>query len=307
MTPAEKQKAWEDYQARQRAAQAIYDNFRYDDMQRERLVEFIAAAMKVIRGDAPFEMLARLVPIKRQEPAIVSGQANRGGTEFTFNACFLNQWTSIYMLGTSDEQGKVEPYHFQIEFSPPIDLDRERLEQLLKLKVAPGWLQDGGNLYPPEVIMHLGIVHQPAFFEYDILNPPYAPYIVKAMLDYTKPRDQDPYTAREMVRFEIRRRYLTPEQLRERDQKKFGDMPRTGQRVPKDGRWLGFFADDALNAAIPMQRRIQSLGDDGWFPVLTGRDPDTGRVVAQPAWWQWVGPDPMAEEIERMFGPKKKS
>ncbi|MBO9644958.1 MAG: hypothetical protein J7603_17755 [Pseudacidovorax sp.] len=217
MTPAEKAQRRADTEAELRAAQAVYDNFRYDDMQRERLVEFIAAAMKVIRGDAPFEMLSRLVPLKRKKPAIVSGQAYRGGTNFAFNACFLNQWTGIYMLGTTDEQGKVEPYHFQIEFSPPMDLDRERLEQLLRLKVAPGWLQDGGNLYPPEVIMHLGIVHQPAFFEYDILNPPYAPYIVKAVLDYTKPRDQDPYTAREMVRLEIRRDYRTSTQLRKRE------------------------------------------------------------------------------------------
>ncbi|WP_234194423.1 hypothetical protein [Pseudacidovorax sp. NFM-22] len=307
MTPADKQKAWEDYQARQRAAQAVYDSFRYTDAQRERLIDFIGAAMKVIRGDAPFEGLARLLPISDRRPAIVSGEAYRGGLTFDFDACFLNQWTGIYMLGTTDDQGKVEPYHFQIELSPPMDLDRERLEQLLKLKVAPGWLQDGGNLYPPEVIMHLGIVRQPATFEYDILKPAYAPYLVKAKLSYINPRDKDPYTATRMVRLEIRRRYLTPEQLRERDQKKFGDMPRTGQRVPKDGRWLGFFADDALNAAIPMQRRIHTLGDDGWFPVLNGQDPDTGRVVTQPAWWQWVGPDPMAEDIERMFGPKKKS
>ncbi|WP_295373329.1 hypothetical protein [uncultured Pseudacidovorax sp.] len=217
MTPDEKQKAWEDFQVRQSAAQAIYDSFRYTDAQRERLLDFIGAAMKVIRGDAPFELLARLVPITARRPAIVSGRAYRGGTKFVFDACFLNQWTSIYTFGTTDEQGKVEPYHFQIEFSPPMDLDRERLEKLLKLKVAPGWLRDGGNLYPPEVIMHLGIVHQPAFFEYDILNPPYAPYIVKATLDYTKPRDQDPYTAREMVRLEIRRDYRTPTQLRKRE------------------------------------------------------------------------------------------
>lgn len=236
MTPAEKAQRRAATQAELRAAQAVYDNFRYTDAQREQLIDFIGAAMKVIRGDEAFETLQRLVPIEQQEPAIVSGQAYRGGTEFGFNACFLNQWISIYMLATTDAQGNVEPYQFQIEFSPPMDLDRQRLEQLLKLKVARGWLHDGGNLYPPAVIMHLGIVYQPATFEYELLNPPYAPYTVKALLDYTQPRDQDPYTATEMVRLEIRRDYLTPEQLRERDQKKFGDMPTTDQKVTRG--WL---------------------------------------------------------------------
>lgn len=231
MTPAEKAQRRAATEAELRAAQAVYDDFRYTDAQREQLIDFIGAAMTVIRGDAPFESLARLVPITDRRPAIVSGRAYRGGTKFIFNACFLNQWTSIYMFGTTDEQGKVEPYHFQIEFSPPMDLDRQRLEQVLKLKVARGWLRDGGNLYPPAVIMHLGIVYQPATFEYELLNPPDAPYTVKALLDYTQPRGQDPYTATEMVRLEIRRDYLTPEQLRERDQKKFGDMPTTGRKV----------------------------------------------------------------------------
>lgn len=236
MTPAEKAQRRAATEAELRAAQAVYDDFRYTDAQREQLIDFTGAAMTVIRGDAPFESLARLVPITDRRPAIVSGRAYRGGTKFIFDACFLNQWTSIYMFGTTDEQGKVEPYHFQIEFSPPMDLDRQRLEQLLKLKVARGWLHDGGNLYPPAVIMHLGIVYQPATFEYDLLNPPYARYTVKALLDYTQPRDQDPYAATRMVRFEIRRRYLTPEQLRERDQQKFGDMPTTGQKVTQG--WL---------------------------------------------------------------------
>ncbi|WP_234194425.1 hypothetical protein [Pseudacidovorax sp. NFM-22] len=220
MTPDEKQKAWEEFQVRQRAAQAIYDSFRYTEAQRERLLDFIGAAMKVIRGDAPFEMLSRLVPIKRQEPAIVSGQAYRGGTEFTFNACFLNQWTSLYMLGTTDEQGKVEPYHFQIELGPSMRIERDRLEKLLQLKVVPGWTAEGGNLRPPGfVILRDGSFHEvnDSTFAYDVLDAPVAPYEVKVEFNYLHGPTGDPRTAVQLSRLEIRRDYRTPTQLRKRE------------------------------------------------------------------------------------------
>ncbi|MGJ7512690.1 hypothetical protein [Variovorax sp. GT1P44] len=182
----EKERAWEAYQSRKRAYQSVYDNFRYTDAQREQVIEFIGAAMKVIRGDAEFESLKRLLPIARTRVEEVDSQAYRGGNRYAFDARFLNDWTSIYMLGTTDAQGKVEPYHFQIYFRPEMTIPRERLEQLLQLKVGPGWIPDGGNLQTPEVMLHGGGVRQPATFEYSILNPPHAPYTVHVKLSYLK-------------------------------------------------------------------------------------------------------------------------
>jgi len=43
------------------AMQAEYDNFRYNDAQREQVLEFIAAAMRVLRGEAELSNLEGLV------------------------------------------------------------------------------------------------------------------------------------------------------------------------------------------------------------------------------------------------------
>ncbi|MGJ7511036.1 hypothetical protein [Variovorax sp. GT1P44] len=302
----EKERAWEAYQSRKRAYQSVYDNFRHTDAQREQVIAFIGAAMKVIRGDAEFETLKRLLPIARTRVEEVDGQAYRGGNRYAFDARFLNDWTSIYMLGTTDAQGKVEPYHFQIYFRPEMTVPRERLEQLLQLKVGPGWIPDGGNLQTPEVMLHGGGVRQPATFEYSILNPPHAPYTVHVKLSYLKGGpDKSPYTATTLNSLEIRRRYLRPEEIRDRDHKKLGHLPTTGQRVPKRGKWLGVFADDALTASIPMERRICGFGEGQIFgPVWVWSDAARERVPVQ-AWWQWYAPDPHEEELERIFGSKR--
>ncbi|MEJ8826875.1 hypothetical protein WKW80_33555 [Variovorax humicola] len=305
--PTEKERAWEAYQSRKRAYQSVYDNFRYTDAQREQVIEFIGAAMKVIRGDAKFESLKRLLPVARTRTESIDGQSYRGGTRFAFNSGFLNEWTSIYMLATTDAQGKVEPYHFQIYFKPPMQIPRERLEQLLRLKLVPGWTSEGGNLQRelPDPLHDL-----PAFdggnFEYGLIDPPHAPYTVQVKFTYLNGPDHNPYTASRLARLELRREYLTSEQIRERDHQKLGHLSTTGQRVPLGGKWLGVCADDALTASMPMERRMCNYGEGHVFgPLWVWSNVARERVPVQ-AWWQWVAPDPFEEEIERIFGGKRK-
>ncbi|MGJ7512688.1 hypothetical protein [Variovorax sp. GT1P44] len=303
--PTEKERRRSAVRSEMAAYQYVYDNFRYTDAQREQVIEFIGAAMKVIRGDAEFESLQRLFKLEEKSPAIVSSRAYRGGTRFDFDTYFLNDWTSIYMLGTTDARSRIEPYHLQMDFSPPIEIQRERLEQLLQLKVGPGWIPDGGNLQTPEVMLHGGGVRQPATFEYSILNPPHAPYTAHVKLSYLNGPDKNPLTTATLAHLEIRRDYLTPEEIRDRDHKKLGHLPTTGQRVPKRGKWLGVFADDALTASIPMERRICGFGEGQMFgPVWVWSDAARERVPVQ-AWWQWYAPDPHEEELERIFGRKR--
>ena len=123
---------------------------------------------------------------------------------------------------------------------------------------------------------------------------------------YLNGPDKNPYNAKRLSRLEIRREYLTPEEIRERDHKKLGHLPTTGERVPKGGKWLGVFADDALTACVPMERRICSFGEEQVFTYLwVWSDAARERVPVQ-AWWQWHAPDPFEEELERIFGGKRK-
>lgn len=68
-TEAEKKVEREAYKMEAEKAQAAYDNFRYTDAQREQTIEFIGAAMKVIRGEAEFDSLKRLLPVIPRAPA----------------------------------------------------------------------------------------------------------------------------------------------------------------------------------------------------------------------------------------------
>ena len=144
-TEAQKKAEREAYKLQAEAAQAAYDNFRYTDAQREQTIEFIGAAMKVIRGEAAFESLTRLLPVIRTGKGWIPGIDN---TSHAFDARFLNEWTSISMSTIPKGGGNAgfEPALFRIDFGPEMNIPRERLEQLLELKVVHGWYPEGGNL-----------------------------------------------------------------------------------------------------------------------------------------------------------------
>lgn len=75
-TEAQKKAEREAYRLKAEAAQAAYDNFRYTDAQREQTIEFIGAAMKVIRGEAEFDSLTRLLPVVRTGKGWIPGIDN---------------------------------------------------------------------------------------------------------------------------------------------------------------------------------------------------------------------------------------
>ena len=305
--PTEKERRRSAVETEMRAYQAVYDNYRYNDAQRERAIEFIGAAMKVMRGDAPFDSLKQLLNVRVARPAPGAGQSYRGGTHFELDGRVLSDWTRIYVIATTDAQGQIEPYHFQIHFGPAMNIPRERLEQMLGLKVVPGWTSEGGNLQfeVPDAMNNL-----PAFnggnFEYGLIDPPHAPYTVQTKFTYLNGPDKDPYTATRLSSLEIRREYLSPEKIRERDHKKLGHLPTTGQRVPNGGRWLGVFADDALTASVPMQQRLCTFGEGQVFTHLWIRGGIRREPVPVQTWWQWQAPDPLEDEFERMFGSKRR-
>jgi hypothetical protein len=127
-------------------AQAAYDNFRYTDAQREQTIEFIVAAMKVIRGEAGFDSLTRLLPVVRTDDSKHGDwQVPYPNTSHAFDARFLNQWTGIYVSTIAKRDGSpgIEPALFEIDFAPEMIIPRERLEQLLQLKVVHGGARTG--------------------------------------------------------------------------------------------------------------------------------------------------------------------
>ena len=296
---AEKKARYEAYKERAKAAQAAYDNFRYTDAQREQVIEFIGAAMKVLRGEAEFEKLKALLPIAR----VGEGWQPDPSTRNSFDARFLNEWTSIYVNTIPRRDGRpgVEPAHFQIEFGPVIHIDRERLERLLELKVVHGWRSEGGNLQYEFPQLHGLPPFNGGVFHYSPLKQPEGDFEIEVVFTYLNGPDRNPYNATELVRLQITRHYLTPEQIKQRNDKKLGHLPQTGERAPKDGRYLAQFANDALTASVPPERRTCTYGKGQWLGPVHLHDPATGQHEAVHAWWQWIGPDPLAAEIEKLF------
>jgi len=264
------------------AMQAEYDNFRYTDAQREQVIEFIAAAMKVLRGEAQFSSLTQLLRVARTSPQSINGEAYRGGTRHSFDAKFLNRWTSIYVLVTQDSAGKVEPYHLQIEFSPAMTIQREGLESLLQLKVVPGWTFDGGNLAPELPQLHDMPPFDGGQFFYSPLKEPVGDFRIEVKLTYLNGPDHNPYRANVLSSLSITRRYLTPEQIRERDDKTIGHLPRSGERVALDGKYVPVFAEDDLTRAAREQDIVIDHGAGDMFQRVQLRHPRTG----QPGWFE---------------------
>ncbi|WP_280812957.1 hypothetical protein [Variovorax sp. TBS-050B] len=296
---AEKKARYEAYKERAKAAQAAYDNFRYTDVQREQVLDLVAQAMKVIRGEAAFDSLERLLHVID----IGKGQQPNPSTQHAFDARFLNKWTSIYVNTIPRRDGKpgFEPAHFQIEFKPAIKMQRERLEGLLGLKIVPGWTSDGGNLQYEIPQLHGRAAFDGGVFRYSPLKQPQENFEIEVVFTYLNGPDHNPYAATQLVRLQISRNYLTPEQIKQRDDKKFGHLPQTGERAPKDGRYLALFANDALTASVPPERRTCTYDKGQWLGPVHLNDSATGQTDAVHAWWQWIGPDPLAAEIEKLF------
>lgn len=207
-----KQQVRERVKAEMAASQAEYDKFRYTDAQHEQVLEFIGAAMKALRGEATFNSLTRLLPVARVSAQSINGEAYRGGIRYSFDANFLNKWTSIYVLGSEDAgSGKVEPYHLQVEFRPSMVLQRERLESLLQLKVVPGWTEDGGNLSPELPQLHGLRPFNGGNFYYSPVNEPSGDFRIEVHFTYLNGPDRNPYRANVMTRMSITRRYLIPQ------------------------------------------------------------------------------------------------
>lgn len=301
-TEAKTSAAYEAYKLKARARQTVYNNFHYTDAQREQLIEFIAAAMKVIRGEATFDTLTKLSRIEMTLDMSASGESYRGGKQYFFNTDFLNEWMRIYAMGTSDPKtSRIDAYLFRVDFDPEMNIPRERLEQLLQLKTAPGWTADGGNLQYEVAQLHGLPDFNGGVFEYAPLEQPQADFNIQVLFTYLNGPDKNPYTARRLVRLKISRDYLTPEEIKQRNDKKLGHLPQTGERAPKDGRYMAMFADDALTASIPLDQRMQTFGEGHWLGPAYVRNPATGRQESVHAWWHWVGPDPFADELARLF------
>jgi hypothetical protein len=299
-TEAEKKAQREAYKIEAQKAQAAHDDFRYTDAQREQTIEFIGAAMKVIRGEAEFDSLTQLLPIIRSGMGWIPGINN---TSHAFDARFLNVWTGISVSTIPRRDGRpgLEPALFQIEFDPEMNIPRARLEQLLQLKVVHGWTMNGGNL----VWEGANLEGLPDFnggsFLYSPLKQPQGDFDVEVRFTYLNGPDKDPWTAQRLVRLEISRHYLTPEQINKRNDQKLGHLPQTGERAPKDGRYAAVFADDALTTSIPLEQRMCTYGEGQWLGMMDVRNPPTGQLRPVHAWWQWLGPDRLTVELDRLF------
>ncbi|MDH6590481.1 hypothetical protein M2165_000370 [Variovorax sp. TBS-050B] len=223
-TEAEKRAASEAFQAELKANQAIYDSFRYTDAQREQVIELIAKAMKVIRGEASFDSLTQRMPVIY----VGKGQQPNPSTLHLLNAKFLNEWTSIYVNTIPRRDGKpgFEPAHFQIEFKPEIDMQRERLENLLELKVVHGWRSEGGNLQYEFPQLHGRRPFNGGVFHYSPLKQPQDDFEIEVVFTFLNGPDKNPYKATQLSDIAISRNYLTPEQIKQRDDKKLGHLPR---------------------------------------------------------------------------------
>jgi len=298
-TDAAKKAAHEAFQAELKADQIAYDNFRYTDGQREQTVEFIAAAMKVIRGDAKIESLTQLLPIVSTR----MGQELNPSTRNSFDARFLNVWTNIHLHTISRQEDRTdpEPALFQIEFGPPIDIPRDRLEKLLQLKVAHGWISEGGNLRPDLLLLHDRQPFNGGYFEYSPLKQPQADFEVFVELTYLNGPDKNPYTATRLSQVTLSRKYLSPSEIKQRNNQKLGHLPQTGERAPKDGRYVAIFADDAMTASVPQEQRMCTYGAGQWLGPAHAWNPEAGKTQPMHAWWQWAGPDPLATELEKLF------
>jgi hypothetical protein len=298
-TEAEKKARREAYKVEAQMAQAAYDNFRYTDAQREQTIEFIAAAMKVIRGEAEFDSLTRLLPV------VGTGEGLKPTTtaRFDFDSSFLNKWTGIDVSTIPKRDGSAgfEPVWFQIDFGPSMNIPRERLEQLLQLKVVHGWSPDGGNLlFEPAPLEGLPYFNG-GVFEYSPLKQPQGDFDIEVQFTYLNGPDKDPWTAQRLVRMHIRRMYLSPQKIKQRNDQKLGHLPQTGERAPKDGRYAAVFADDALTASIPIEQRLCTYGEGQWLGMMDIPNPTTGQRQPVHAWWQWLGPDRLAAELEKLF------
>jgi hypothetical protein len=258
-TEAEKKAQREAYKVEAEKAQAAYDNFRYTDAQREQTIEFIAAAMKVIRGEAEFDSLTRLLPVGGTSMGRLPG--TNTSTSHDFDTSFLNQWTGIDVSTIPKRDGSAgfEPAWFQIDFRPSMNIPRERLEQLLQLKVVHGWTMEGGNL----VWEGANLEGLPAFnggvFVYSPLKQPQGDFDVEVKFTYLNGPDKDPWTATRLSDIQIRRMYLSPEKIKKRNDQKLGHLPQTGERAPKDGRYAAVFANDALTVSVPLEQRQMAI------------------------------------------------
>jgi len=299
-TDAEKKAAYEAYKAEAARAQAVYDNFRYTDAQREQIIEFIAAAMKVIRGEAEFDSLTRLLPVVGTSLGRIPGSNTSISRDF--DTSFLNKWTSIDMSTIPKRDGSAgfEPAWFQIDFRPEMDIPRERLEQLLQLKVVHGWTAEGGNLLFEPAPLHNLPYFDGGSFVYSPLKQPQGDFDVEVHFTYLNGPDKDPWTAGILTRLYIRRMYLIPEQIKKRNDQKLGHLPQTGERAPKDGRHAAVFADDALTASVPLDQRTCTFGEGQWMGPAYVWNLVAGQREPVHAWWQWMGPDPLAAELDKL-------
>ncbi|MNR21575.1 hypothetical protein D3C85_1384850 [compost metagenome] len=110
---------------------------------------------------------------------------------------------------------------------------------------------DGGNLRWEMAPLHGLPYFNGGSFLYSPLKQPQEDFDVEVRFTYLNGPDKDPWTAQRLVRLQIIRDYLTPEQIKKRNDQKLRHLPQTGERAPKDGHCAAVFADDALTASPP--------------------------------------------------------
>lgn len=286
------------------AYERAYRAFRYTDEQREQAIRFVEQAMNVLRGDAPLESLSRLFAPFEPEPKSVDGEATRGGMKYEFDLRPWNDWARAYVLGTTDvtHPGEVEPYHLSITFSPSMSIERERLETLLALKVLPGWTTDGGNLRPPVFDLHTGRPDNGGDFEYAPLQQPTGPYNIEVKLGYLLGEDRNPFRTRKLVTLKITRRYLTPEQVKQRDAQRVGHLPYSGDICTAAGKYVPVLPHDPDNRLDrrPWETSAFDVGDR--FPMFGFMSTHTEESERIPVWWRWVAPDPWLQKYGKQAG-----
>jgi hypothetical protein len=283
--------------AEQTARQAAYDNFRYTDAQRRQVLEFIEAANRVIRGEAKWESLKRLLPVKRIDRA----QDPSDGASHAFDARFMNEWSGIYVNIAHETDGAQasQPVLFEVNFAPSMTgIPREQLEQLLKLKVVHGWTGDGGNLLAPGPLMHGGgAIPKWAAFNYGPIDQPSRDFNIEVELLYLGAPDNSQrglYAANILSQVKIRRNYLSPEQIRERDHKRFGHLPQSLQRCTKSGRYIPHFANDELTRIARQDNKVVSFPEGSVLGKVAFWNSQLRDYEYIPAWWEWIGPDRFA-------------
>lgn len=105
-----------------------------------------------------------------------------------------------------------------------MNIPRERLEQLLQLKAVHGWSVDGGSRLFEMAPLEGSPYFNGGFFLYSPLKQPQGDFNIEVRFTYLNGPDKDPWTATRLSDLQIRRMYLSPEKVKQRNDQKLGHL-----------------------------------------------------------------------------------